>query len=226
MIPASPKNRNSRPVEIAAPQLPPEPVQPSDPMLLLGSEEVDGALFRTADFSGLCREHLSIRSSCFAGCSLAGAQLSHVQCSDVLFRNCDLSNADFSGCSLHRVRFVDCRLSGANFAETTARHLTVERCKGEYLNLSFSRFRAARFAASRLNGASFSDCRFEQTEFTSCDLSQSEFFGTRLCRLSLADSEIRGLRVREIGSFELKGLKISALQVVELARLLGVEIEP
>ena len=73
MIPASPKNRNSRPVEIAAPQLPSEPEVPSDPMLLLGSEEVDGALFRTADFSGLCREHLSIRSSCFAGSRMGGS---------------------------------------------------------------------------------------------------------------------------------------------------------
>ena len=41
----------------------------------------------------------------------------------------------------------------------------------------------------------------------------------------MIQSDIRGIRVREIGSFELKGLKISPLQAVELARLLGVEIE-
>ena len=80
MIPASPKNRNSRPVEIAAPQLPSEPEVPSDPALLFRSGEVDDAAFRAADFSGLCCDHLSIRSSRFSGCSLAGAQLSHVQC--------------------------------------------------------------------------------------------------------------------------------------------------
>ena len=78
------------------------------------------------------------------------------------------------------------------------------------------------------NGAaaiSFGDCRFERVEFTECDLTLAEFFGTRLRGLSFADSDIRGIRVRELESFELKGLKINSLQAVELARLLGVEIE-
>lgn len=144
---------------------------------------------------------------------------------DVVFRNCDFSNADLSGCSYHRVRFVDCRLSGANFSETTAHHLSLERCKGEWLNSSFSRLRMVRFADCRLSGSSFSDCRLERCEFVACDLSETEFFGTRLRGLSFADSVIRGLRVREVESFELNGLKVNALQAVELARLLGLEIE-
>ena len=43
--------------------------------------------------------------------------------------------------------------------------------------------------------------------------------------LSFVDSDIRGIRVGDTGSFELKGLKVSALQASELARLLGLEIE-
>ena len=82
-----------------------------------------------------------------------------------------------------------------------------------------------RFAGCPMHGAAFGDCRFERVEFAQCDLTQAEFFGTRLRGLSFADSDIRGIRVREIGPFELKGLKISPLQAVELARLLGVEIE-
>ena len=100
-----------------------------------------------------------------------------------------------------------------------------ERCKGEFANFAFSRLRTVRFAGCPMHGAAFGDCRFERVEFAQCDLTQAEFFGTRLRGLSFADSDIRGIRVREIGSFELKGLKISPLQAVELARLLGVEIE-
>ena len=74
-------------------------------------------------------------------------------------------------------------------------------------------------------GRRFDECRLEKVAFAQCDLTQAEFFGTRLRGLSFADSDIRGIRVREIESFELKGLKINPLQAVELARLLGVEIE-
>ena len=49
--------------------------------------------------------------------------------------------------------------------------------------------------------------------------------GTRLRGLSFADSDIRGIRVGEVDSFEIKGLKINALQAVDLVRLLGVEGE-
>lgn len=112
-----------------------------------------------------------------------------------------------------------------NFAETALNHLLFERCKGEFANFAFSRLRTVRFAGCPMHGAAFGDCRFERVEFAQCDLTQAEFFGTRLRGLSFADSDIRGIRVREIGSFELKGLKISPLQAVELARLLGVEIE-
>jgi len=52
-----------------------------------------------------------------------------------------------------------------------------------------------------------------------------EFSRTRLKGLSFVDSDIRGIRVGDTGSFELKGLKVSALQASELARLLGLEIE-
>lgn len=97
--------------------------------------------------------------------------------------------------------------------------------QGEFANFAFSRLRTVRFAGCPMHGAAFGDCRFERVEFAQCDLTQAEFFGTRLRGLSFADSDIRGIRVREIGSFELKGLKISPLQAVELARLLGVEIE-
>ena len=84
-------------------------------------------------------------------------------------------------------------------------------------------FRGAR--AGSHAGAVFDECRLEKVAFSRCDLTQGEFRGTRLRGLSFADSDIRGMRVGEVGSFELKGLKINALQAVDLVRLLGVEVE-
>lgn len=129
------------------------------------------------------------------------------------------------GCSFHRAEFADCKLTGTNLAETTLNHLLFDRCKGEFANFAFSRLRTVRFGGCRMRSAAFGDCRFERVEFSQCELAMAEFFGTRLRGVSFADSDIRGIRVREIDSFELKGVKISVLQAAELARLLGVEIE-
>ena len=62
-------------------------------------------------------------------------------------------------------------------------------------------------------------------KYARCDLTEAEFRRTQLRGVSFADSDIRGLRVGEVASFELAGLKVNALQAVELARLLGVEID-
>ncbi|MFR6634748.1 MAG: pentapeptide repeat-containing protein [Alistipes onderdonkii] len=63
--------------------------------------------------------------------------------------------------------------------------------------------------------------RLEKASFSRCDLTQGEFRGTRLRGLSFADSDIRGIRVGEVDSFELKGLKINALQAVDLGAAAG-----
>ena len=123
------------------------------------------------------------------------------------------------------MEFADCKLTGTGLAETTLNHLLFDRCKGEFANFAFSRLRTVRFAGCRMRSAAFGDCRFERVEFAQCELAAAEFFGTRLRGVSFADSDIRGIRVREIDSFELKGVKINVLQAAELARLLGVEIE-
>ena len=94
-------------------------------------------------------------------------------------------------------------------------HVAFERCKAEFANFALGRLRFVAHGQGGMRGAVFDECR----------LTQGEFRGTRLRGLSFADSDIRGMRVGEVDSFELKGLKINALQAVDLVRLLGVEVE-
>ena len=143
----------------------------------------------------------------------------------VTFRNCDLSNADLTGCSFQRVEFLDCKLMGTNLSEATMQHVAFERCKAEFANFALGRLRFVAHGQGVMRGAVFDECRLEKVAFSRCDLTQGEFRGTRLRGLSFADSDIRGMRVGEVDSFELKGLKINALQAVDLVRLLGVEVE-
>ena len=104
-------------------------------------------------------------------------------------------------------------------------HVAFERCKAEFANFALGRLRFVAHGQGGMRGAVFDECRLEKVAFSRCDLTQGEFRGTRLRGLSFADSDIRGMRVGEVDSFELKGLKINALQAVDLVRLLGVEVE-
>ena len=140
---------------------------------------------------------------------------------DVLFRNCDLSVADLQGASFFRVRFEECKIG---FAETTLQHVVFGHCKGEFVNFSRSRLRSVRFAGAQLRGGFFDGCRFERVVFSQCGLVTADFSGTRLAGISFADSDIRCIRLREVVSPEMKGLRVSPEQAVGLARLLGVEI--
>lgn len=209
---------------VTPPRLPSGMVRADDARLLLEAEQIDRIVFDAVCCPPLDREHVSVQECTFTGCRFAEFALRHSHLSDVVFRNCDLSAADFQECSLHRVEFVDCRLTGATFAEGTFAHVSYLRCKAEYVNFTASKLRSTRFEQMLLRQAWLNDCRLERVEFVRCDLTMADFSGTRLRGVSLADSDIAAIRVRELSSFELKGLKINRMQASELARLLGVEI--
>lgn len=202
-----------------------DPVEYTDGAALAESEEIAGGIFRSIVFPYLDREHIWVQSCLFSGCLFPACTLRGSHFTDVTFRNCDLSNADLSGCSFQRVEFLDCKLVGTNLSEATMQHVAFERCKAEFANFAMGRFRFVVHGQGVMRGAVFDECRLEKVSFSRCDLTQGEFRGTRLRGLSFADSNIRGLRVGEVDSFELKGLKINVLQAADLARLLGVEVE-
>ncbi len=155
----------------------------------------------------------------------ASTGLAQARFSDVLSRNCDVSNADLRGSAFQRVQFVDCKFTGAEFAETVFGSAVLARCRGEFVGFAAARFRRVRCEECILRSAVLSECRFEQTAFSACDLSTAEFFGTRLQGISLADCDIRGIRLRDCASFELRGARISPAQALDLVKLLGVEFE-
>lgn len=217
-----------RPMKSAAPfppRLPESLSDRSDADAFLHEESISQLAFRSICFPPVLREHVAVEQCTLRGCLLPGFGLRHAQWSDVEVRNCDLTAADLSGCGFQRVSFIDCKFSGANFARTHLLHVRMVRCKAEAATFAASRLRHVRFEECILQGASLSDCRMEDTGFERCDLTDAEFFGTRLQGISLADSEIRGIRIREVASPELRGARIGMHQALDLVRLLGVEIE-
>lgn len=209
------------------PRLPQEPAACERPQEAFASaaELIADSAFGSVVFPGFDREHLSVQGTVFTGCRFPDCTLRASQLADVVFRNCDLSNVRFSGCGFHRVEFIECKLMGADLSEGTFFHVLFERCKAEFVNLSEGKMRNVRFSGSALRSASLDHCSFERVEFSSCDLTLAELHRTLLGGVSFADSRIDGIRVSEVISRELKGLKVNRFQASELARMLGVEIE-
>lgn len=99
------------------------------------------------------------------------------------------------------------------------------RCKADYANFSQGRFRCVCFSESDLRSGVLAGCRLEYAEFDRCDLSQAELFGTPLAGISLVGNTIAGIRFGAAESRELRGAVVDRMQALELARMLGFEIE-
>lgn len=207
------------------PQLPKTLVAASGPEALSCDGEAEAMAFVGTDFTATTAEHLFVRECMLGGCRFAGCSVRNSHFVDVLFRGCDFAAADLRGCSWQRVAFVDCRLSGADLSGAAMRDVVFERPKAEGMSLFGSRLRGVRFEQGALREAAFDECRVERLEFERCDLTRAAFFGTRLRGVSLAGSEIGGLRVTTIVSPELQGVRIDRTQALDLAALLGAEVE-
>ena len=75
----------------------------------------------------------------------------------------------------------------------------------------------------RFTQAALSSLRLSRSAFSACDLSGADLFKTPLAGLDLSTCELAGLALSEDCS-ELRGASVSALQVPEIVRLLGVRV--
>lgn len=188
-------------------------------------EEIIESSFSAQFIEGITRDNLSGYSSLLSNCIFSQCKLRKAQFSDMIFKNCDLSNIHFTGSSFTRVEFNGCKLTGTNFSECTFNQVTFNECRGEYINLSGSKLRNVLFNACILRGGAFDNALLTNTFFSSCNLIEAEFYRTSLKGIDLSSSEIAGIRILALPPNELRGAKVSTLQALELARLLGIEIE-
>ncbi len=92
-----------------------------------------------------------------------------------------------------------------------------------YANFARTAWTGCALQSSSLREAVCSEVRFKNVTLAEVNFSGAEFFKTPLAGLDVSNCDINGILVSE--SFrELRGLRVSALQAMELARLLGVRI--
>ena len=185
-----------------------------------------------------CLEGIRLTGAHVEGRRLYGAEFKSVEFMDCVFSGCNLANTGFYHCTL-----TACDVSGCNLADSYWKNCTLTGCKGDRANFSGAHFRETRiadgsfcfagFAKTVLDGClqetslfretAFPEVRLKKTRFRRLDLTRADFFHTPLKGMDLSDCDIPGLMVSDTFQ-ELKDIKLSYGQAVDVAQLLGIKL--
>ncbi len=206
-----------KPKILEEPELMEAPEEYIDSVDSLRDKLIENTILENKDFRGFSFDSCIFRRVVFINCDF-----SRVDMIDCIFEGCDLSNASFSGGSIHRVEFIGSKLVGARFDESNIKDVLMERVSGRYLNLSFSKVKGLHFIDSDLQGGIFQEVKKEGLLFRDTNLTNGYFNKTPLNKVDFTTCNIAGIDV-EIEN--LKGAEVTALQALELTRLMGLIVK-
>ena len=112
---------------------------------------------------------------------------------------------------------------GSSFTKAFFRKLRIEESSFAYANLTGTSWENCSISESNFREVGFAEAKLKKLMIEDVDFTKADFFKTSLNGLNMASCRIEGITISDSFS-ELKGLRISALQAVELARLLGITV--
>lgn len=177
-----------------------------------------GASGEELDFS-----HVEFEDVTFSGCRLSACDFSAASFSSVTFQDCDLSNCRFAGSYWKASAFEGTKAIGCDFTKSMIVRTRWAKTLLRYANLYETRWDDCALSSCDLSEACLAAVRFKKTRFSDCMLVRAELVRTSLDGIDLSTCDISGIVLSETRA-ELRGAKVSALQAVELARLMGIEI--
>lgn len=195
-----------------------------------------------AECIGIFREEeRPIAHRLFQNETLTGEQAEKLEFCEVTFRHCRFLSCDFSGAYFEKTVFEDCDLSNCDLSGSYWRESTLCNVKAQGTKLVDAMLRKCRISACRmdyanLQQAALEDTRVEDTSFVSAFWSEmklkrvvlernrfesTDFFKTSLRGMDVSGCElIKPLLSEDLR--ELRGAKMSALQAVEVAAMMGI----
>lgn len=148
--------------------------------------------------------------------------LDHCTMIDCVFEHCDLSNVDASSSCFRRVEFIRCNLVGTDCSRSVMEDVLINKTNVRFGNFSASQLRNCEWKDSKFDEASINDCRIKDLVLADCSFVGAEFLHTPLKHVDFSSCMIDGIM---LSGSELKGVIVSEIQAVSLARLLGIVIK-
>lgn len=190
--------------------------------------EAEEKVIRNACIEGEEASGQELRRMEFYGCVLKESKYIHCDFSkssfiDVVFYKCDLSNTDFKECYFMRCEFISCKGVGVDMQSSVMKHTKASDMNLRYANLNNIYLEHVFFDKTDMMEASMSEAKYKDWKAADTKFVGTNFFHTNLRGFDFTENELTGLLVSEDLS-ELKGIKISPVQALEIVKLLGITI--
>lgn len=184
--------------------------------------DIDAAHFSGGEadgFSGVAMEFSGCR---FERCAFSNWDFKRVSFVDCVFAHCDFSGLRLSNATLRRVRFESCRLTGMEWLGASLADVAFNDCAADYIVFSECKCAHVLFSDCRMRESEWQDVTLKNSALVRCDLTSSRIRGTPLAGMDFTTCTIDSL---SIDPYDLRGLKVTAIQGLMFCSLLGLVIE-
>ena len=184
-----------------------------------GDGDLENLRFFGGEMAGLTGKTLDVRGCAFERCRFGDNDFMRVSFVDCTFDKCEWSNARLVNAAFQRVRLRNCRMTGLEIMQGALMNVSFDGCMLDYASISECKLDRVAFSDCRLRESLWSEVRLLKTRFDHSDLERAQW-----ARLAGLDMTTCGIGGWSISLYDLRGAKVTAAQVIELAGLLGVEI--
>lgn len=215
--------RRSAPRVIGATQPPDVAMQSLERAAIDGLEQglsLENVLIASVSFRGSDAGSVRVERSHLSDVDLGDARLRALSMVDTSGERIDAANGDWGAGKLRRVLLEDSRLTGLSLAETHLEEVQFNGCKLDYVNFRNSTIEHVSFQDCSLRGTDFQGATIHATRFAGCQLLETDY-----SRAQMESVDLRGSQLELAGSIlALKGATIDALQLIDIAPLLALEL--
>jgi len=166
---------------------------------------------------------LDMTGCVFERCTFGELDLKRISFVDCVFDKCEWSNVRLTNATFQRVKFIHCRMTGLELLRGVLMNVCFESCMMDYVSLSETKLDRVAFEQCRMRESLWNDVRLPKVRFAACDLTKAQWMRTPLMGIDMSTSQIDGWTIT---LYDLRGVKLTAAQVISLSGLMGVEIVP
>ena len=188
---------------------------------LARDEDLENLRFVDGELIGFSGKTLDVRGCVFERCRFGDNDFKRISFVDCVFDKCEWSNVRLTNAAFQRARLQGCRMTGLEIMRGALMNVAFDGCMLDYASFTECKLDRAVFSDCRLRDSLWSENRLSRVRFDHSDRERAQWARTQLSGLDMTTCRIAGWTV---SLTDLRGLKVTAAQVLDLAGLLGVEI--
>ena len=185
-------------------------------------QDVMGLRFVESSLGGVAGVCLEFSACVFERCAFRENDVKRVSFVDCVLDHCDLSNMRFDRATFQRVRFQNCRMTGVSFGDAALMNALFQSCAMDYASFSDTKLDRVCLAENRMRESVWASVAMSHVAWVKNDLTRAQWHRTPLKGMDMRTCEVEAWA---IDTGDLRGVRVTPLQALELSRLLGLVIE-